>query len=330
VALDLTRAAVGSQGLAQQSDPSYLYPGAIYVFEQYLGGANNWGEAMIRRPRNGAPCDRFGHAVAIDGDTIAAGALLHDGPQPESGAAYFFGYDANDPPTSITLHPSFVYENKPVGTVVGTLSAVDPDIQDWHIFTFVDGDGAEDNAMFAIDGNHLLTAVEFDYETATSRHIHVRATDQTGALWEESFVVTIEDVPGDQDDDGDGLTRAQEDKLGTGDHNCDSDGDGFEDGIEYYCMHTDPADPDSGPYRLAIEGSGYNLSFGFSWNSQPNIAYYLESSPDMTPDSWGKVAGSDMTATGTRTTIQLRVPVDQVNRMFYRVRTATCTLPSCP
>ena len=51
-----------------------------------------------------------------------------------------------------------------------------------------------------------------------------------------------------EDDDGDGLTKAQELQYGTSDDNTDSDGDGFPDGAEV-TAGSDPANADSVPNR---------------------------------------------------------------------------------
>ena len=48
----------------------------------------------------------------------------------------------NDPPTDIRLEPATVAENSPVGTLVGTLEAKDPDPGDKHSFSLVPGAGA--------------------------------------------------------------------------------------------------------------------------------------------------------------------------------------------
>ena len=47
------------------------------------------------------------------------------------------------------------------------------------------------------------------------------------------------------DSDGDGLTDAEELKLGTDPHNPDTDGDGLTDGEEVKVYHTDPLNPDT-------------------------------------------------------------------------------------
>jgi len=49
--------------------------GAAYVFSRNQGGANNWGEVKKLIASDGATSDFFGWTVALDGDTIVAGAL---------------------------------------------------------------------------------------------------------------------------------------------------------------------------------------------------------------------------------------------------------------
>ena len=51
-----------------------------------------------------------------------------------------------------------------------------------------------------------------------------------------------------QDFNGDGLTDAEEEALGSDPENVDSDGDGFEDGVEAD-WYTDPGDPQDHPYE---------------------------------------------------------------------------------
>lgn len=65
--------------------------GEAYIFERNQGGANNWGEARKLVSNDGAKNDQFGCSVAIDGDTMVAGAKLHDiGSNADQGAAYNF------------------------------------------------------------------------------------------------------------------------------------------------------------------------------------------------------------------------------------------------
>jgi hypothetical protein len=64
--------------------------GAAYVFERNQGGADNWGLVATITATDGTSADAFGHAVAIDGDTIVIGAYFGDGAVGNIGAAYVF------------------------------------------------------------------------------------------------------------------------------------------------------------------------------------------------------------------------------------------------
>ena len=68
-------------------------------------------------------------------------------------------------------------ENRPIGTVVGTLRAVDPDAGDRHRFRLVGGD----TGAFSVEGDELRTAAVFDFETKSRYSIRVRVTDGTTA-----------------------------------------------------------------------------------------------------------------------------------------------------
>ena len=100
----------------------------------------------------------------------------------------------NDPPTDIRLEPATVAENSPVGTLVGTLEAKDPDPGDKHSFSLVAGPGGGDNGSFTIQGTQLLTAAALDFEVHASLSVRVRATDLEGATYARSLTVTVGDV----------------------------------------------------------------------------------------------------------------------------------------
>ena len=103
----------------------------------------------------------------------------------------------NAAPTAIRLSAAEVEENAPAGTLVGTLSATDADVGDTHTFALVSGASDDDNALFSISGTSLRTAAAFDYEEAATRYIRIRATDSQGAYVEETFAVSILDLPDD-------------------------------------------------------------------------------------------------------------------------------------
>ena len=62
--------------------------GSAYIFERNSGGADNWGPAAKLTARDGSANDQFGVSVAVDGNTIVAGAAEDDELR---GSAYVFG-----------------------------------------------------------------------------------------------------------------------------------------------------------------------------------------------------------------------------------------------
>ena len=139
---------------------------------------------------------------------------------------------ANQAPVDIDLATSFILENQPVGTVVGVLSAVDPDDENgtgsYH-FEFVDGNGTS-NDQFALDANGTLrTAAVFDFEAFDGNPtltIRVGVRDEHNASFVRSGEIevlnVIEDLDGDgvedhydPDDDDDGYSDAEELEAGT-------------------------------------------------------------------------------------------------------------------
>ena len=97
VAIEADTIAVGATG--EDGGPGNPYPdsGSVYVFGRDWGGTDNWGE--VRKLQAGDPHsgDRLGNALAIDGETLVAGAYFEGGvfgdPLFQSGAAYLFERD---------------------------------------------------------------------------------------------------------------------------------------------------------------------------------------------------------------------------------------------
>ena len=100
----------------------------------------------------------------------------------------------NHAPTDISLTSSSILENRPAGTVVGTLSATDGDPGDSHTFTLVSPSTNPDNNSFTIVAGVLKTTASFDYETKATYVIRVRATDLRGVTYEEVVTITVTDV----------------------------------------------------------------------------------------------------------------------------------------
>ena len=98
----------------------------------------------------------------------------------------------NDPPTDLSLSSSSVKENAASGTLVGLLSAVDPDAGDSHTYTLVNNAGGR----FGISGNQLVVANGslLNFEAGTSHNITVRVTDSGGETYDESFTISVQNV----------------------------------------------------------------------------------------------------------------------------------------
>ena len=100
----------------------------------------------------------------------------------------------NQPPADLnSTAPLFIAENQPVGTVVGTFNATDPDGNSSLTYHLVSGAGDGGNPLFTLDGNGTLkTAVVFDYETdSPDLFIRVQARDEHNATMEGNFTVAL-------------------------------------------------------------------------------------------------------------------------------------------
>lgn len=101
--------------------------------------------------------------------------------------------NTNDAPTDILLNKVNVDENMPLGTVIGTLTAIDDDVLDTHTFELVAGTGSNDNAKVAITGSILTTASVYNFEKQNTLQILIKAIDSYSATYTKSFTITIND-----------------------------------------------------------------------------------------------------------------------------------------
>ena len=98
--------------------------------------------------------------------------------------------DINEAPTfSLSLSSDPVPENTSVGTVVGTLTAADPENDDL-IFSIV---SQAPSGSFEISGSDLKVASALDYETYTSHSLTLRASDGTNDV-DQNVTIDIGDV----------------------------------------------------------------------------------------------------------------------------------------
>ena len=210
------------------------------------------GRSLVRYNPDGTPDTSFSgqpaepdlssvrYAVVCQGN----GSILVGGSSDHGyfGIARFLG-DGN-PPTDISASSSQVAENLPGGTLVGTLTATDPDAGDLFQFALAPGTGDSDNGQFSVTGNQLFTAGVINFEEGATRSIRVRVTDSGSSILEKILSVTILDDLS-EDLDGDGLNQAQEKFHHSSDFSLDSDVDGLGDYAEVYTYHSRPGSADS-------------------------------------------------------------------------------------
>ena len=100
--------------------------------------------------------------------------------------------NVNDVPADIQLSGLTVLENAGEGTVIGTLSAVDPDLGDTLTYSLID----DASARFSIvDGNLVVAAgAELDFEGQPTNDVTVRVTDTAGASVDRTFTIAITDI----------------------------------------------------------------------------------------------------------------------------------------
>ncbi len=97
-------------------------------------------------------------------------------------------------PSNLALTPSNVPEGRPSGTTVGSLSAtVIPEGTAISTYVLVDGGTFPDNTLFTVEGTAIKTTGPISI-TPPTRTIRVRATDANGEAFDQSVVISIEDV----------------------------------------------------------------------------------------------------------------------------------------
>ena len=80
--------AIGGDTVVVGASVSGFLRGSVYIFERNAGGVENWGLAGKLTAHDGIANDLFGVSVAVDGDTVIAGAA---GDDELRGSAYVFG-----------------------------------------------------------------------------------------------------------------------------------------------------------------------------------------------------------------------------------------------
>lgn len=106
--------------------------------------------------------------------------------------------DVNKPPTDIILSANSIAENAPAGTVIATLSALDPNADDTFTYSLqTSGTGNDaDNGLVVIEGNELKvkSGATIDFESNPSLDVYVWAVDAGGATFSKGLTVNVDDV----------------------------------------------------------------------------------------------------------------------------------------
>ena len=105
--------------------------------------------------------------------------------------------NVNESPTELALSGGQVDEHAPVGTVVGTLSAKDPDVGSILGYSFV-APNDDAGGRFKIVGNQIQVAdsMRLDFETSPSLSVTVRVTNNGSPpqFLEKTFVISLNAV----------------------------------------------------------------------------------------------------------------------------------------
>lgn len=100
----------------------------------------------------------------------------------------------NNAPENIQISNASIEENASANLFIGELSTTDSDASDTHSYSLVAGTGSDDNSLFKISGNALISNARFDYEASNTRTIRISSTDSYGESFEKSFTIQIEDL----------------------------------------------------------------------------------------------------------------------------------------
>ena len=103
----------------------------------------------------------------------------------------------NTSPTDVTLSNNTVEENQSAGTLIGKLSTEDSNDSEGFTYALVAGEGDDDNDLFALDQDQLLTLAAFDFEERQQYSIRVQTTDSKGKSFQKAFAINVLDVDED-------------------------------------------------------------------------------------------------------------------------------------
>lgn len=143
---------------------------------------------------------------SVDTDAVVDWASNQTPPTPGTGSLTII----NQAPTDISIdgdNTDYVDENTLSGTNISVITTDDVDSGDTHTYSLVVGLGDEDNLNFTVSGSNLVLAFTPDYENPVdlgdtagdnTYAIRLQADDGNGGLFQESLIVEIVDLPGNE------------------------------------------------------------------------------------------------------------------------------------
>lgn len=102
-----------------------------------------------------------------------------------------FVYGFGNPPTDITLSNNSFNENDASGTVVGFFTTYDDQNSNIFDYALVSGEGSDNNQLFRIEGDKLVTSSDFRCRGMFNYSIRVRTTDLTSCFYEKTFSLYV-------------------------------------------------------------------------------------------------------------------------------------------
>lgn len=99
----------------------------------------------------------------------------------------------NEGPSDIFLSNQSIAEIQPAQSLVGNLSAIDPDLNDTLSFSLTNNP-ASDNSLFEISGSQLVSHQPFDFESGNEYQVEVRAQDSAGLAMTKAFTIAVTNV----------------------------------------------------------------------------------------------------------------------------------------
>jgi peptidyl-prolyl cis-trans isomerase A (cyclophilin A) len=97
-------------------------------------------------------------------------------------------------PTGIRLSQLAINESEKPGGFVAVLATVDADAGETFTYRLVDGEGAEHNSWFEIQGNLLVNTRVVDREQHSSLKLRLRSTDRGGQSVERVFSLAVNNL----------------------------------------------------------------------------------------------------------------------------------------